>query len=58
VPLFTHPSARALRCEDIRRAIPQAQITNLDRVLDCHAGSVRVALERRMTEIPHQTLLP
>ena len=35
------PAARALRGEHVRSAVSQAQITNLDRVLDCHAASLR-----------------
>jgi hypothetical protein len=41
IALLARPAARAMRGEYLWRAVPQAQITNLDRVLDCHGLSVR-----------------
>ncbi|MDX6562171.1 MAG: hypothetical protein QOD65_1985 [Gaiellales bacterium] len=41
VVLHAQPTARAIRGEHLWRAVSQAQITNLDRVLDCHRAIVR-----------------
>jgi hypothetical protein len=41
IALLARPAARAMRSEHLWRAVPQAQITNLDRMLDCHELSLR-----------------